>query len=173
MDENSGNDDEVVDWIVFCAARSELGAGFARILSYFREDGEKAVSRIEAAMQSRDTAGLVLPAHTMKSEARQFGAEPLGALAEEIEFTARRAIEIRAFPMSSSPRSRSQAVSSRRYPVEAEANPLVRRRRRPPRSEGRPAEVEPPKLRANAPGRRTEVAGDHPSPKCRASLSRV
>ncbi len=130
MDEWTGNEEEVVDWAVFCAARSELGAGFARILSYFREDGEKAVSRIEAAMQSRDTAGLVLPAHTMKSEARQFGAEPLGALAEEIEFTARRAIEIRAFPDELIPavaRLRPLYLETMSQ-LEAEANPLVKRR---------------------------------------------
>ena len=130
MDEWTGNEEEVVDWTVFCAARSELGAGFARILSYFREDGEKAVSRIEAAMQSRDTAGLVLPAHTMKSEARQFGAEPLGALAEEIEFTARRAIEIRAFPDELIPavaRLRPLYLETMTQ-LEAEANPLVQRR---------------------------------------------
>jgi len=130
VDEWTGNEEEVVDWTVFCAARSELGAGFARILSYFREDGEKAVSRIEAAMQSRDTAGLVLPAHTMKSEARQFGAEPLGALAEEIEFTARRAIEIRAFPDELIPavaRLRPLYLETMSQ-LEAEANPLVKRR---------------------------------------------
>jgi histidine phosphotransfer protein HptB len=130
VDEWTGNEEEIVDWTVFCAARSELGAGFARILSYFREDGEKAVSRIEAAMQSRDSAGLVLPAHTMKSEARQFGAEPLGALAEEIEFTARRAIEIRAFPDELIPavaRLRPLYLETMAQ-LEAEANPLVRRR---------------------------------------------
>ena len=130
MNELTGNEQEVVDWTVFCAARSELGAGFARILSYFREDGEKAVSRIEAAMQGRDTAGLVLPAHTMKSEARQFGAEPLGALAEEIEFTARRAIELRLFPDELIPavaRLRPLYLETMSQ-LEAEANPLVQRR---------------------------------------------
>jgi HPt (histidine-containing phosphotransfer) domain-containing protein len=130
VDENEKNDDEVIDWMVFCTARSELGAGFARILSYFREDGEKAVSRIEAAMQGRDTAGLVLPAHTMKSEARQFGAEPLGALAEEIEFTARRAIELRLFPDELIPavaRLRPLYLETMSQ-LEAEANPLVQRR---------------------------------------------
>jgi HPt (histidine-containing phosphotransfer) domain-containing protein len=131
VDEWTGNEAEVVDWTVFCAARSELGAGFARILSYFREDGEKAVARIEAAMHGRDTAGLVLPAHTMKSEARQFGAEPLGQLAEDIEFGARRAIEMGFFPDELLP-----AVARLRplyletiTQLEAEANPLVRRTR--------------------------------------------
>jgi HPt (histidine-containing phosphotransfer) domain-containing protein len=130
VDEWTGNEQEVVDWTVFCAARSELGAGFARILSYFREDGEKAVGRIEAAMHGRDTAGLVLPAHTMKSEARQFGAEPLGALAEEIEFRARRAIEMGFFPddlLPSVARLRPLYVETITQ-LEAEANPLVRRR---------------------------------------------
>ena len=130
MDEVTGNQEEIIDWMVFCAARSELGAGFARILSYFREDGEKAVQRIEEAMQGRDTAGLVLPAHTMKSEARQFGAEPLGALAEEIEFTARRAIELRLFPDELIPavaRLRPLYLETMAQ-LEAEANPLVQRR---------------------------------------------
>lgn len=88
----------IVDWAAFSRARSQLGSGFVRLLGYFREDGEKSVSRIEEAMQRRDVAGLVLPAHTLKSEARQFGAEPLGELAEEIEYTARRSIEMRLFP---------------------------------------------------------------------------
>jgi HPt (histidine-containing phosphotransfer) domain-containing protein len=130
VDEWTGTEAEVVDWTIFCAARSELGAGFARILSYFREDGEKAVGRIEAAMHGRDTAGLVLPAHTMKSEARQFGAEPLGALAEEIEFTARRAIEMGFFPDELLPavaRLRPLYLETMNQ-LEAEANPLVRRR---------------------------------------------
>lgn len=130
MDEWTGNEEEIVDWTVFCAARSELGAGFARILSYFREDGEKAVARIEAAMHARDTAGLVLPAHTMKSEARQFGAEPLGALAEKIEFGARRAIEMGFFPDDLLPavaRLRPLYLETMAQ-LEAEANPLVRRR---------------------------------------------
>lgn len=130
MDEVTGNEEEIIDWMVFCTVRSELGAGFARILSYFREDGEKAVSRIESAMHARDTAGLVLPAHTMKSEARQFGAEPLGALAEEIEFGARRAIEMGFFPdnlLPSVARLRPLYLETMTQ-LDAEANPLVRRR---------------------------------------------
>jgi HPt (histidine-containing phosphotransfer) domain-containing protein len=130
VDEEPSLSEEIVDWTVFVTARTELGAGFARILSYFREDGETSVSRIEAAMQRGDAAGLVLPAHTMKSEARQFGAEPLGALAEEIEMGARRAIEGRFFPDDLVPAvARLRALYTRTMDLlEAEANPLCRRR---------------------------------------------
>lgn len=88
----------IVDWTKFSANRAELGANFVRILGYFREDGERSVTRIEEAMHARDAAGLVLPSHTMKSEARQFGAEMLADLAEEIEHAARRGVEARMFP---------------------------------------------------------------------------
>ena len=121
---------DIIDWAYFEKSRTEMGPGFIRILSYFREDGEKAVGRIESAMHARDTAGLVLPAHTMKSEARQFGAEPLGALAEEIEFGARRAIEMGFFPdnlLPSVARLRPLYLETMTQ-LEAEANPLVQRR---------------------------------------------
>ena len=90
--------DDIVDWSVFTSVRAELGANFIRILGYFREDGEKAVARIEEAMHRRDAAAMVLPAHTMKSEAKQFGAMPLSLLAEEIEAVARRSVETRLPP---------------------------------------------------------------------------
>ena len=120
----------VVDWNVFSRARAELGADFVRILGYFREDGEKAISRIEAAMRSRDAAALVLPAHTLKSEARQFGARPLGELAEEIEFTARRSIEQRSFPDELVPRvTQLRPLYSETMSLfDRETNPLVQRR---------------------------------------------
>lgn len=92
------SEESIVDWEAFEKARGELGPGFVRILGYFREDGVKSVAAIEAAMHDGNTAALVLPAHTLKSEARQFGAEPLGDCAEEIEFVARRCIETRRFP---------------------------------------------------------------------------
>lgn len=90
--------EDIVDWSTFSSVRAELGANFIRILGYFREDGEKSVARIQDAMHARDAAAMILPAHTMKSEARQFGAIPLAMLAEEIEASARHGIEIRLFP---------------------------------------------------------------------------
>ena len=89
---------DIVDWVHFEKSRSELGPGFIRILSYFREDGTKSVAQIEAAMREQNTVALVLPAHTLKGEARQFGAEPLAVVAELIEQTARLCVETHRFP---------------------------------------------------------------------------
>jgi HPt (histidine-containing phosphotransfer) domain-containing protein len=89
---------EIVDWVHFEKCRAELGPGFIRILNYFREDGAKSVSQIEQAMHNENTAALVIPAHTIKGEARQFGAEPLAEVAELIETTARLCIETQRFP---------------------------------------------------------------------------
>lgn len=83
----------LVNWAAYHAARGELGPGFVRILGYFREDGVKSVAAIEAAMRANQAAALVIPAHTLKGEARQFGAEPLALLAETIEMTARDCVE--------------------------------------------------------------------------------
>ena len=89
---------DIVDWALFEKNRAELGPGFIRILSYFREDGAKSLGQIEAAMREENTTALVIPAHTIKGEARQLGATPLAAIAELIETTARLCIETHRFP---------------------------------------------------------------------------
>ena len=83
----------IVDLGVLSQAREELGAGFVRMLTYFREDGRKSVLAIEEAMRGGNAAALVLPAHTLKGESLQFGAQPLAELAEKIEMVARRCVE--------------------------------------------------------------------------------
>jgi histidine phosphotransfer protein HptB len=122
--------DPIVNWEMFQQTRTELGAGFVRILGYFREDGEKSVSKIEDAMHGKDAAALVIPAHTLKSEARQFGADPLGELAEEIEFAARRAVESRLFPDDILPSvARLRPLYRKTMELfEKETNPLMERR---------------------------------------------
>jgi HPt (histidine-containing phosphotransfer) domain-containing protein len=89
---------ELVDWVHFERSRTELGPGFIRILSYFKEDGTKSVAQIEQAMREENTAALVLPAHTLKGESRQLGAEPIAKVAELIETTARFCVETHRFP---------------------------------------------------------------------------
>jgi histidine phosphotransfer protein HptB len=124
---------EIVDWALFEKNRAELGPGFIRIISYFREDGAKSVAQIEQAMRDENTTGLVLPAHTIKGEARQLGAEPLAVLAELIENTARLCIETHRFPDELVP----QVVDMRRMFNETVAlfdkatNPLVTRAQGP------------------------------------------
>jgi len=88
----------MVDWVQFERSRAELGPGLIRILGYFREDGVKSLGQIEQAMREQNTAALVIPAHTLKGEARQLGAEPLAKIAELIETTARFCVESRRFP---------------------------------------------------------------------------
>jgi len=124
------DDRDLVDWTVFGRARSELGAGFVRILGYFREDGVKSVAAVEAAMREQNAAGLVIPAHTLKGESRQFGAEPLAELSERIEMIARDCVESRETPEEALKLvvdlrplfERTLAI------LEREANPLVDRR---------------------------------------------
>ena len=89
---------DIVDWVHFERSRAELGPGFIRILGYFREDGAKSVAQIEQAMREQNTPALVIPAHTLKGEARQLGAEPLAKIAELIESTARFCVETHRFP---------------------------------------------------------------------------
>lgn len=89
---------DVVDWAHFEKSRTELGPAFIRILSYFKEDGVKSISQIEQAMRDQNTAALVIPAHTLKGESRQLGAEPVAKLAELIESTARLCVETHRFP---------------------------------------------------------------------------
>lgn len=88
----------IVDWTFFEKSRTELGPGFIRILSYFKEDGTKSIAQIEQAMREENTTALVLPAHTLKGESRQLGAEPLARVAELIETTARFCVESHRFP---------------------------------------------------------------------------
>ena len=89
---------DIIDWGHFEKSRTELGPGFIRILGYFKEDGVKSIAQIEQAMREENTTALVIPAHTLKGESRQLGAEPLAKIAELIETTARFCIETHRFP---------------------------------------------------------------------------
>ncbi len=93
----------LVDRAALARTRAELGADFARILGYFREDGLKSLDAIEAASRDQDATALVLPAHTLKGEASQFGASPLAALAEKLETLARECVESHAKPTAGVP----------------------------------------------------------------------
>lgn len=120
----------LVDWAAFSQARTELGANFVRILGYFHEDGVKSVARIEEAMRANNAAALVLPAHTLKGEAHQFGAEPLSECAAAIETIARHCVENRYEPSEALPHvvELRPLFEATLVLLEREANPLVERR---------------------------------------------
>ena len=94
LDEGPG----IVDWVYFEKTRAELGSDFIRILGYYHEDGAKSVAQIEAAMREHNTVALVIPAHTLKGESRQFGANVVAEIAEKIENAARSSVESHSFP---------------------------------------------------------------------------
>lgn len=120
----------LVDWTAFQRARAELGAGFVRILGYFEEDGVKSVSAIESAMRAGNAAAMVIPAHTLKGEARQFGALPLSNTAELIENIARDCVETHDRPDAALPHvvGLRQQFEDTLALLQREANPLVERR---------------------------------------------
>jgi len=120
----------LVNWDAFAQSRAELGASFVRILGYFREDGVKSVAQIEEAMRAGNATAMVIPAHTLKGESRQFGADPLAELAEMIEQIARNCIESHVTPEKALEyvvqlRPLFEATLTL---LEREANPLVERR---------------------------------------------
>ncbi len=122
--------DDIVNWATFGEARSVLGEAFVRVLGYFREDGIKSVATIEQAMRERDSTKLVLPAHTLKGESWQFGAERLAALAEEIEVAARHYVELRQGPEELVEKvvQLRPLFEATLTALENEASPLVERR---------------------------------------------
>jgi HPt (histidine-containing phosphotransfer) domain-containing protein len=74
-------------------AQRLLGKEILRILDYYQEDGAKSIAQIEQALANGDPSSMVLPAHTLKGESRQFGAARLGDIAEAIENAARSCVE--------------------------------------------------------------------------------
>ncbi|HEX7822864.1 MAG TPA: Hpt domain-containing protein [Sphingobium sp.] len=76
-------------------ARRELGSALPRILGYYRQDGVASILAIENAMQARNATTLVLPAHSLKGESRQLGAQRVAELSQHLEKIARRCIEDR------------------------------------------------------------------------------
>ncbi len=124
------SDRPIIDWEIFQQARTELGAGFIRILGYFREDGIKSVAAIEAAMRAGSAVSLVIPAHTLKGEARQFGADGVADLAESIEDFARNCVEYRQSPEEFLPEvvKLRPLFNETLAAFDAETNPLVERR---------------------------------------------
>lgn len=117
----------LVDWAAFSQTRAQLGPELMRILGYFVEDGLKSIDAVECAMRSGNSAGLISPAHKLKSEARQFGGELLGQLAEDIEMFGRACVESRESPESYVDRvvTLRPIFAEMLQAIDGETNPLV------------------------------------------------
>lgn len=122
--------DDLINWTAFAETRGLLGPAFVRILGYYREDGMKSLVAIEEAMRLRDSAKMVMPAHTLKGESWQFGAEKVGALAEEIEVAARYYVEIHQDPsdLVEKVAALRPAFETTLAALESEVSPLVDRK---------------------------------------------
>lgn len=121
---------QLLDKEAFGRARAEIGGQISRIVGYFREDGVKAVAEITEALRAGNAAAMVRPAHTLKGDSRQLGAEPLADLCETIEDIARDCVESHDTPEAAMEHviqlkplfERTLAL------LERESNPLVERR---------------------------------------------
>lgn len=124
------NEAALVDIAAFNRARAEIGPQIVRIVGYFREDGVKSVAAIAEAMRAGDAAALVRPAHTLKGDSRQLGAEPLGDLCETIEAIARDCVESHDPPDEALEHViKLQPMFDQTLAIlERESNPLVERR---------------------------------------------
>ena len=124
------NEAELVDKAAFNRARAEIGPQIVRIVGYFREDGVKSVAAIAEALRAGDAAAIVRPAHTLKGDSRQLGAEQLGDLCEIIENIGRDCVETRERPDQALEHViKLQPMFEATLAIlERESNPLVERR---------------------------------------------
>lgn len=73
-------------------AKELMGARFATMIKYFVEDTQMYLMEIEQGLKDQDAQSILLPVHTIKSSARQLGAERVENVAKEIEFLCREII---------------------------------------------------------------------------------
>ena len=125
---------DVVNWAAFAQTRALIGGEFARLLSYYRDDAAKCIVAVEQAFLARDAVAMVRPAHTLKGDSLQFGAEAIGRLAETIEHTARQCVEDRKAPDNLGievPRLRPLLIETLRLFEREVASDAARQARRP------------------------------------------
>jgi HPt (histidine-containing phosphotransfer) domain-containing protein len=80
---------EILDMVAIGEVRAMMKEKFAEILGYFLEDSVMYVQQIAQGCAAGKAEAIVLPAHTLKSSAKQMGAMRLAEHARHIEFAAR------------------------------------------------------------------------------------
>ena len=69
----------------FNTAKRVMEEDFGEILGYYIEESDRHVEEIEKALTLHNIELAQLPAHTLKTSSRQFGAMKLGELSYEVE----------------------------------------------------------------------------------------
>lgn len=84
---------ETINLSVVEEAKELMNERFPTMVKYFLEDTEMYISEIANAIQNKDFEVAVSPAHTIKSSAKQLGAEKVSDVARQIEHHAREMID--------------------------------------------------------------------------------
>jgi HPt (histidine-containing phosphotransfer) domain-containing protein len=66
-----------------------MGSDYQSLIRIYLEDSPKLINQIQTALDNRDCAALVAPAHTLKSSSANLGAMALSDIAKTIEKSAR------------------------------------------------------------------------------------
>ena len=77
------------DVSAFAVAKDTLGNKLGTVIGYYLKDAENYINTIAEATRLNKPDIAILPAHTLKSSSRQFGAMHLADLAEQMEMAAR------------------------------------------------------------------------------------
>lgn len=89
--EETAGADELINDKLLDEAKALLKDKFDFLLGCYIEDVENYIREIQDAITSRNTEGVVRPAHTIKSTSKRMGAISLSNIARDIEQTAREA----------------------------------------------------------------------------------
>ena len=79
----------VLEMEVIEELRSIMGDEYRNLIKMFLEDAPTHIEKLRLAAESGDVAGMVAPAHTLKSSSANLGAMALSSVAKRIEFGAR------------------------------------------------------------------------------------
>jgi len=76
---------EIINISIMNEAKELMGDRFVTMVEYFIEDSEGYLAEIEAGIKAKDEQALIPPSHTVKSSAKQIGAERVSEVAKNIE----------------------------------------------------------------------------------------
>ena len=76
----------LINEVVFEKAKKLMGAKFAPMMQYFQEDTQMYLEEIKRSVLEKNAKLAILPAHTIKSSAKQIGVDKLSETAKQIEY---------------------------------------------------------------------------------------